>query len=206
MVTGETTRGVGRFSRPFLLWASLIGFAVFATISTCEAETLLLMVFVVAPILLVLSIASLIYAAVRRRHLGTTAGTLAVLWAMVGCLFLYDRARPFEIRETTRWFLLSHEYKQQVLAQPAPANGDLKHLEWDSTGFAGVAINISYLVFDPTETLSAAARNSRTAKFNGVPCEVRAIRRLENHWYAVLFYTDQAWDECRADEQRLPKS
>jgi hypothetical protein len=59
-----------------------------------------------------------------------------------------------------------------------------------------VANNTAYLVFDPANTLSAAAKNNQAAEFNGVPCKVRAIRRLENHWYAVLFYTDQAWGEC----------
>jgi hypothetical protein len=72
----------------------------------------------------------------------------------------------------------------------------LKHIEWDASGFAGVANNTAYLVFDPTDTLSAAAINDQAAKFNGVPCKARAIRRLEDHWYTVLFYTDQTWDQC----------
>jgi hypothetical protein len=206
MVMVEATSGSDRFDRAFVLWSSVIGFAVFTIIATFKADTsVLLMVFVVAPALLVLSIPSLIYAAVRRRHLKTTLGTLAILWAMAACSFLYTRAHPFEIRESAKWLLWSRQYKQQVLAQPSSPNGDLKHMEWESSGFAGIATNISYLVFDPTGTLSATT-NHRNAKLKGVPCEVRAVRRLENHWYAVLFYTDQVWDDdCGADIAR-PRS
>lgn len=152
--------------------------------------------FLVAPALLVVSIASLIYAVARRRQLRTILATLTLLWAMAACFLLYNREHPFAIRETARWLIWSHEYKQQVLAQRTFVNGDLKHIEWDASGFAGVANNTAYLVFDPTDTFSAAARNNQVARFNGVPCKVRAIRRLEEHWYAVLFYTDQAWGEC----------
>jgi hypothetical protein len=42
-------------------------------------------------------------------------------------------------------------------------------------------------------TLSTAAKLRRSGKFDGIPCEVRLIRRMENHWYAVLFYTDEFW-------------
>lgn len=180
-----------------LLGSVVIGLLVFTAIATCQADTsLFLNVFVFAPALLVVSIGSLIYAVIRRRHLRAVLATSLVLWAIAACFFLYNREHPFAIRETARWLIWSHEYKQQVLAQPSSANGDLKHIEWDASGFAGVANNTTYLVFDPADTLSAAARNNQAAKFNGVPCEVRAIRRLENHWYAVLFYTDQTWGEC----------
>lgn len=187
----------GRFSWRLLLGATVTGLSVFTVIATCQADTsLFLNVFVVAPALLVVSIATLIYAVIRRRQLRAILATLAVLWAIAVCSFLYNREHPFAIRETARWLIWSHEYKEQVLAQPASPNGDLKHVEWDASGFAGVANNTAYLVFDPADTLSAVAKNNQTAKFNGVPCQVRTIRRLENHWYAVLFYTDQTWGEC----------
>jgi hypothetical protein len=206
MVMVEATGGSGRLNPAFVLWSSLIGLAVFTIMATCNADiSVLLMAFVVAPTLLVLSIVSVIYVAFRRRHLGTIAGTLGILWTIAACFFLYSRAHPFEIREIVKWLFWSHQYKQQVLAQPTPANGDLKHMEWESSGFAGVATNISYLVFDPADTLSATT-NSQNTKLKGVPCDVRAIRRLENQWYAVLFYTDQVWDDdCGADTRR-PRS
>lgn len=187
----------GQFRWRPLVGAAVIGLLAFTAIATCQADTsLFLTVFVVAPVLLVFTIGFVIYALIRRCQLRMMLAMLAVLWAIAACFFLYNREHPFAIREAARWLIWSHEYKQQVLAQPTSVNGDLKHIEWDASGFAGVANNTAYLVFDPTNTLSAAARNDRTAKFNGVPCEVRAIRRLENHWYAVLFYTDQAWGEC----------
>jgi hypothetical protein len=187
----------GRPSWRPLLGAAVIGLLVFTAIATCQADTsLFLNVFVVAPALLVVSLGSLIHAVIRHRQLRAVLATLLVLWAMAACFFLYNREHPFAIRETARWLIRSHEYKQQVLAQPTSANGDLKHIEWDASGFAGVANNTAYLVFDPADTLSAAARNNQVAKFNGVPCKVRAIRRLEDHWCSVLFFTDQAWGEC----------
>jgi hypothetical protein len=187
----------GRFSWGLLLGAAVIGLLVFTAMATCQADTFLFLnVFVVAPALFVFSIASLVYAVVRRRQLRATMATFAVLWATAACVFLYNRAHPFEIRENVRWLLWSHEYKEQVLAQPVSVDGNFKHIEWDVSGFAGVANNTAYLVFDPTDALSAATGNSRATKFNGVPCKVRAIHCLENHWYAVLFYTDQAWGEC----------
>jgi hypothetical protein len=190
-------RAEGQFKWRPLLGAAVIGLLTFTTIATWQADTsLLLTVFVVAPVLLVFTVGSVIYALIRRRQLRTILATLAVLWAIAACFFFFNREHPFAIRETARWLIWSHEYKQQVLAQPTSVNGDLKHIEWDASGFAGVANNTAYLVFDPTNTLSAAAKNNQAAEFNGVPCKVRAIRRLENHWYAVLFYTDQAWGEC----------
>jgi hypothetical protein len=68
----------------------------------------------------------------------------------------------------------------------------LRHIEWESTGFAGVANSTLYLVFDPTDSLGAARS---PGKFEGIPCEVLRVHRLERHWYAVLFYTDESWGE-----------
>jgi hypothetical protein len=53
-----------------------------------------------------------------------------------------------------------------------------------------------YLVYDPTDSLSVAALINESGKFEGIPCEVRVVRRLENHWYTVLFYTSTTWDYC----------
>lgn len=187
----------GRFGWRLLLGAALIGLLAFVAVATCQADTsLFLNLFVVAPVLLVLTIGSVIYAVIRRRQLRTMLATLAVLWAMAACFFVYNREHPFIIRETARWLIWSHEYKQQVLAQPTSVGGDLKHIEWDASGFAGVANNTAYLVFDPTDTLSGAARNDGATNFKGVPCKVRAIRRMESQWYTVLYYTDQTWGEC----------
>jgi hypothetical protein len=39
--------------------------------------------------------------------------------------------------------------------------------------------------------------NRQPGKFDGIPCEVRLVRRLESHWYDVLFYTDEYWGACK---------
>jgi hypothetical protein len=178
-------------------------FAILAALALFKWDTsLFLIIFVVAPILLVITLGSLIYGAIAHLPVKNTAQTLAILWVMVLCFFLYSRAHPFAFRESAKWLLYSREYKQQVLAQPTSANGEFKHLEWESSGFAGVANNTTYLVFDPTDTLSSTTN----ARLKGVPCEPRAVRRLENQWCAVLFYTDQLWDDdCGADLNR-PRS
>jgi hypothetical protein len=98
------------------------------------------------------------------------------------------------VRTVARWLLWSHEYKSSVLAQSSPQNGELKHIEWDGWGFAGEDTTV-YLVFDPTDSLSAA-RSHQPGRFRGVPCEVPSVQRLESHWYTVQFYTDQSWGNC----------
>jgi hypothetical protein len=157
-------------------------------------------IFVVAPFLLlfsIMSIALLIRAAAShgRRQFLPILATLTVVWAIPVFLYRYDSTHPFELHETARWLVLSNEYKREVLAQPA-SNGDFKHIEWDATGFAGVANNTVYLVFDPADGLSVAVNNNQAGKLRGIPCEPRLVRRLESHWYAILFYTDETWERC----------
>jgi hypothetical protein len=100
-----------------------------------------------------------------------------------------------DVRTTGRWFIQSGRYKAEILAQPTSMNGELKHAEWDGWGFAGADTTV-YLVFDPDDSLAAAARSRSPGKYNGIPCEVPSVRRLENHWYTVLFYTDTDWNHC----------
>jgi hypothetical protein len=82
------------------------------------------------------------------------------------------------------------------LPRKIPANGELKHMEWEATGFAGVANNTAYLVFDPADSLLLA---HLPGDLNGIPCKVLSARRLESHWYSVRFYMDQDWGNCRSD-------
>jgi len=98
----------------------------------------------------------------------------------------------YAVRTTTRWLVWSRSYKSEVLAQPPSANGQLKHIEWDGWGWAGQDTTV-YLIFDPTDSLSTAARRHRPGKFSGIPCEVFLVSRLESHWYTVQFYTDEFW-------------
>jgi len=107
------------------------------------------------------------------------------------------------IRSAARWLIWSRGYKAKVLAQSAPANGELKHIEWDGWGWAGQNTTV-FLVFDPTDSLSAAARNHQPGKFNGIPCEVFLVRRLENHWYTAQFYTNEYWGRCNSGDANTP--
>jgi hypothetical protein len=101
-----------------------------------------------------------------------------------------------DLRTASRWLLWSKEYKKKVLAQPNSTNGALKHIEWDGWGFPGAGDTVVYLVFDPDDSLSKAAQSHSPGKFSGVPCEVPRVRRLESHYYSVLFYTDTDWEHC----------
>jgi hypothetical protein len=113
---------------------------------------------------------------------------LVIFWAVSAVLVGNYSA----IRDEYRWLVLSHEYKPVVMAQRASETGELKHIEWDGWGFAGADTTV-YLVFDPTDALSAAAQSHRPGKFAGLPCEVPLVHRLQSHWYAVRFYTEESW-------------
>jgi hypothetical protein len=101
----------------------------------------------------------------------------------------------YSIRTATKWFLWSQRYKSEVLAQPASASRGFKHVDWDGWGMFAQNTEV-YLVFDPTDSLSRAASSRQPGKFDGIPCEVDLVRRLESHWYAVQFYTSEDWDHC----------
>ena len=98
--------------------------------------------------------------------------------------------------DAIRWMLRSQSYKNQVLALPKPADGYLKHVEWDGWGFAGAGDTVVYLVFDPNNSLAPVIHEKVSAKVSGIPCAVPKINRLESQWYTVLFYTDTDWEHC----------
>jgi hypothetical protein len=111
-------------------------------------------------------------------------GAVAVAWVVV--------RHDSNLGTTARWLVRSNHYKAEVLAQPETTNGNLKHVEWDGWGWGGQDTTV-YLVFDPTDSLSQAARSHQAGKYNGIPCEAFLVRRLESHWYTVQFYTNQDW-------------
>lgn len=120
----------------------------------------------------------------------------ALLMIAIFCVvsWLLFRASD-DVRTRGRWLVHSTVYKARVLAQPNSKNDELKHTEWDGWGFAGNE-TVVYLVFDPKDSLAAAAKSRSSGEFSGIPCEVFNVRRLESHWYAVHFYTDTDWDHC----------
>lgn len=152
----------------------------------------------VAPVLVVLSIALIISAALGRSRQTrlTLLTTVAVLWVTSAAMFLLIGRYGLAIRTTVRWLAWSRDYKTEVLAQPPSTNGNFKHIEWDGWGFAGAGDTTVYLVFDPSDSLSGAARNRRAGKFDGIPCAVPVVNRLEKRWYTVVFYTDEDWNHC----------
>ncbi len=119
---------------------------------------------------------------------GFALGVGTILFAV-----LYEIS--FAVRGPVRWALHRGEFKAQVERLPEPPKGELKHLDWDGWGFAGMGTEV-YLVFDPTDSLARAAASHRPDKAAGVPCKFDRARRLERHWYAVVYYTDQRWREC----------
>ncbi len=129
----------------------------------------------------------------RGRQRSFTLTALAVyLFASLPLLTHYSL-----VRDHVRWFFLSGGYKARVLVQPAAANEQFKHVEWDAWGFLDETT--AFLVFDPTNALGGALGANPPVKARGLPCDVFRVRRLDSHWYAVLFYTDTYWGQgdCR---------
>jgi hypothetical protein len=182
------------FNWRLLSCVALLAFAVFISIAVCQADTaLFLYLFLVGPILIVFSIALLVYTIFgkgRRKRL-TLLSTLATVWIVSASLFVYHD----QVRTTARWLVWSHNYKDKVLTQHAPANGEFRHVEWDGWGWGGQDTTV-FLVFDPKDSLSSAALIHQPGKFDGIPCAVPEVNRLESQWYAVRFYTNQDWHRC----------
>jgi hypothetical protein len=120
---------------------------------------------------------------------------LTMLCIFAGLAWLLFRSSD-DLRTRTRWLAHSQAYKDQVLTQSTPADGSLKHEEWDGWGGPGAGDTTVYLVSDPTDRLAAPARAHLSGKFEGIPCSVVRVDRLEKSWYTVLFYTDTAWNFC----------
>jgi hypothetical protein len=188
---------VARFNWPAQLYTVLTGLVLFLVIETCQADIALLIYIFVVAILLLSCIVLLISAAIsknRRRYLQQLL-TLTIILAILIAGFFFDNTNPIAIRSTARWLIWSRDYKAQVLKQMPPANGELKHIEWDGWGMFAQNTSV-FLVFDPTDSLSGAVKSHQPGKFNGIPCKVPLVRRLESHWYTVVFYTSQVWDGC----------
>jgi hypothetical protein len=96
-----------------------------------------------------------------------------------------------DARSEGRWLIHSRQYKAEVLAQPLPPNGRLRHINWDGWGMAGQDTEI-YLTYDPSDSLSH--EDPARGKFGSLRCDVWRVQRLENHWYAVTFFTDEGWE------------
>jgi hypothetical protein len=133
----------------------------------------------------------------RSKKMGLLWRLLLVAIGGVLLLFLVISAYlSATIRSSVRWAFHAADYKAKVLAQPSPRDGSLKHMEWDGWGFPGAGDMTMYLVFDPHNSLSQAAISHSSVKVTGLPCEVPTVRRLEDRWYTVMFYSETDWDHC----------
>jgi hypothetical protein len=148
---------------------------------------------VVVPIVSIALLCFAIFAAMRRNFRQAVSIVLALIVYCATSFALYSRG--FELRTTVRWLFASNAYKARLTAEPAPSDELLKHIGWDVWGFAGND-TFAYLVFDPNDLLGPAATSNSSGDFGGLPCKVYRVRRMESHYYVVLFYTDKDWDHC----------
>jgi len=169
--------------------ASLLILAVALIVYTPYAEFPLL--FVVMPLICMMLLVVLVIAIVKKRK--SLQGSTALALAAVAVISFAVLKLQDPIRESLRWLLWSNRFKAELLASPAPHPGELGHVQWEATGFAGVANNAIYLVMDPSDALYSAAQTGSPGKYPGLPCKVLKVRRLESRWYSVRFYTDEAW-------------
>ena len=158
----------------------------------------LLYILFIAPLIgLALVLAAVIQTRLRQR-LSNLLTLVAFLASSAALLKNEGTLRP-----SLRWLLWSHRFKAQLLAQPNPAKSELNHVEWDGGGFVPSGNNAVYLVFDPADSLAYAAKTHAPGRFNGIPCEVPLVVRLERHWYSVRFYTEEEWGQCPFSDRRL---
>jgi len=185
---------VRRFNLRLPAYAALAALLIYVPITTYgydigEFLYILFISFVAAPVFCLLV---LVTAALKRRWPRISVLSMPVVYCLVSLCLVKN---SYQLHSTARWWLQSKDYKAEVLKQPACANGELRHIEWDGWGFAG-SETVAYLVFDPKDSLAGPARSHSRGKFTGIPCEVPEVRRLDSHWYTVAFYTNTGWDSC----------
>jgi hypothetical protein len=145
----------------------------------------LAMSLVICPILLVV-------AATRR---GVRAlSTFAVL--LVYALFKYLTWQvEYDLHMEAKWLEHGQRYRSELASRERPPPGEFRHINWDGWGFVGISTE-AFLVYDPDDTLAAAAATGAPGRYAGIPCAVQRVRRLEPHYYTALFYTDSEWTDC----------
>src|ERR1700730_9965193 len=191
----EKTPHQDRFNWRLPTYAA-VGALVLVSVATWTSESIVYALMVVLPVSLILGISSLRAAITKKpRQFLSRLSMLIVFWIVSVALL----RNYFEIRNASRWLLWSDRYKAAVLAQADSANGELKHIDWDGWGFPGAGDTTVYLVFDPTDSLASAAKSHQPGDFNGIPCKVPLVGRLEGRWYAAIFYTDERWGKAKRD-------
>ena len=128
----------------------------------------------------------------RQQRIVSVATIGAFLIVTAGVVFSQSQIRPHLI-----WLVWSNRYKSEVLAASTASNGEFKHVEWDGDGWGSGATGdwMGYVVYDPSESLSAATENNVLTDYKGIPCKVMLVRRLEKEWYSVVLDMNQFWDK-----------
>jgi hypothetical protein len=186
----------GGFNWRFLLFGTSATLLLCLLDAWLESDGLLYF-FVVIPLVSLVFLVLLVAAVIskkNRRSLATLS--MLVLFWLLSFIFVKNH---FAIRNAARWSLRSRHYKAEVLRQPDPPTGELKHIDWDGWGFPGAGDTNVYLVFDPTDSLTPSVKNRQPGKLSGIPCSVPQMSRLERQWYAVTFYTDERWGKPHYD-------
>src|ERR1700735_4768680 len=159
--------------------AALLGTPlIFLIVAISQSESLVYL-FLVVPIISVVLIVLAVYSAIARKkgRCVPILSMLAIFWVLSVPLFKNYLA----IRSAGRWLIWSNDYKAQVMAQPNPSNGNLKHLNWDGWGWGGENTEV-YLVFDPSDSLSAAAKIHQPGKFSGFAFQGALLFCLGSNW------------------------
>ena len=187
----ESRLGWMRRSRPFRLWfpicAVTAGLLVWTLYIAYWGDFGVFLLFLVlCPTLAAILIG---VAAMNWRQWRYGLPTLLLVFAVSW----FVESKGYVIHADCRWLLRSKDYKAKLLAEPEPHASELKHLDWDGWGMAGQDTEV-YLVFDSKNSLVSASRAGTSGKFAGIPCGVSKVLRLEDHWYAVVLYTNSGWD------------
>jgi hypothetical protein len=125
----------------------------------------------------------------RQWHYGFS--TLLIFFALSWVVIKHG----YDMHSETRWLAGSEKFKAELFAEPPASPGQLRHVDWGGWGMAGQDTE-SYLIFDPQDSLALAARHKESGKVPGIPCGVSYVRRLEDHWYYAVFYTNTLWEYC----------
>ena len=126
-----------------------------------------------------------------------SSAALVILALYLPAAFVLSReTNDYPFRATLRWTAYGNDARAATLGSPA-RGGELRHTAWDGWGWFGTDTE-TYLVFDPRDSLARKAGSARPGTVRGLPCAPDRVERLEPHWYAVRFFTDESWDRCAA--------
>ncbi len=189
----EATNSRNQFNWKLPIYAGILALATFLPIVAFDgAIGLLLDIFVTVTTCLVLLVVAIVIAFRKNWLLCGAVFSMLVVFSAVSYGLLLNQ---LALHTEANWLLFSKKYKSEVLTQQVPPKGDLKHIEWDGWGWGSNDTSM-YLVFDPDDSLPALIKSHPTGRLNGELCGVSWMRRLQNRWYAVLFYTNTAWGDC----------